>query len=140
MFSDSFQGSENLGCFLGGTEVFPKWQSCNLPVYSGGSMLLGTLTPDKKDTMAALLSQGFQEIATLSENGKIQEAKSLVSALAPISASLKDPCFDLRSTASAFARHHRGYPPRHGRTDWLQVWARFVSNSNDGPASGVSFC
>jgi hypothetical protein len=91
-------------------------------------MLLGTLTPDKKDTMAALLSQGFQEIAVLSESGKLQEAKSLTAALAPILACVKDPSFDLTSTATALERHHRGYPPRKGRTNWHKIWALFVSD------------
>jgi hypothetical protein len=90
-------------------------------------MLLGTLTTDKKDTMAALLSQGFQEIDILSKNGRIQEAKSLASALAPIMVSVKDPGFDLAASAQNFARHHQGYPPSNDRTDWYQVWSGFVS-------------
>jgi hypothetical protein len=90
-------------------------------------MLLNALTPDKKDTMAALLSQGFQEISILSKRGKTEEAQSLASALAPILVNVQDPGFDLESTATYFARHQQGYPPSKGRTDWYRVWTRFVS-------------
>jgi hypothetical protein len=98
-------------------------------------MLLSTLTSDKKDTMAALLSQGFQEISILSKRGKLKEAKSLASALAPILVSAQDPGFDLASTATHFARHHQGYPPSKGRTDWYQVWTGFVSELKPGRTS-----
>ncbi|MGA3006565.1 MAG: hypothetical protein ABSE59_01620 [Opitutaceae bacterium] len=85
--------------------------------------------------MAALLSQGFQEIAILSQRGKIQEAKSLASALAPILVSGKDPKFDLAATAANFARHHQGYPPTDDRTDWYRVWTGFVSDLQGGRSS-----
>jgi hypothetical protein len=99
--------------------------------YTERPMLLGTLTSDKKDTMAALLSQGFQEISILSQSGKLQEAKSLTSAFVPILASVKDPAFDLTSTAKALERHHRGYPPRTGRTNWHRIWSLFVTDSHE---------
>ena len=89
-------------------------------------MLLSTLPSHKKDTLAALLSQCFQEIAILSENGKLQEALSLTAALAPILVRVKDPSFDLTSMASALERHHRGYPARKDMTNWHKVWALFV--------------
>jgi hypothetical protein len=98
-------------------------------------MLLDTLTPDKKDTMAALLSQGFQEISILSKRGKLEEAESLASALAPILVSVQDPDFDLAATTTYFARHQRGYPPAKGRTDWCRLWAGFVSGVKRGRAS-----
>jgi hypothetical protein len=98
-------------------------------------MLLNALTPDKKDTMAALFAQGFQEISILSKRGKLKEAKSLASALAPILVSVQDPGFDLDSTAMYFARHQQGYPPAKGRTNWYQVWTGFVSESKRGHTS-----
>jgi hypothetical protein len=90
-------------------------------------MLLDALTPDKKDTMAALLAQGFREISLLSKRGKLAEAKSLASALAPILVSVQDPGFDLESTTTHFARHHQGYPPAKGRKNWCRAWTGFVS-------------
>jgi hypothetical protein len=90
-------------------------------------MHIDALTPDKKDTMAALLSQGFQEISILSKRGKLREAQSLASALAPILISVQDPGFDLASTTTYFARHQQGYPPAKGRTDWYRIWTGFVS-------------
>jgi hypothetical protein len=90
-------------------------------------MHIDALTPDKKDTMAALLSQGFQEISILSKRGRWEEAKSLASALAPILVSVEDPGFDLASTTGYFARHQQGYPPAKGRTNWCRVWTGFVS-------------
>jgi hypothetical protein len=90
-------------------------------------MHIDALTPDKKDTMAALLSQGFREISILSKRGKLNEAESLASALAPILVSVQDPGFDLESTTTYFARHHQGYPPTKGRTNWCRVWTGFVS-------------
>ncbi|HEV8073518.1 MAG TPA: hypothetical protein VGP21_05235 [Opitutaceae bacterium] len=98
-------------------------------------MLLDALTPDKKDTMAALLAQGFQEISILSKRGKLKEAKSLASALAPILVSVQDPGFDLESTTSYFARHHQGYPPVKGRTNWCRIWTGFVSEIKHGRTS-----
>jgi hypothetical protein len=103
--------------------------------YADHPMLLHTLTSDKKDTMAALLSQGFQEISILSKRGKLKEAKSLASALAPILVSAQDPGFDLASTATYFARHHQGYPPSKDRTDWYRVWTGFISESKSGRTS-----
>jgi hypothetical protein len=101
-------------------------------------MLLNALTADKKDTMAALLAQGFQEISILSRRGKLKEAKSLASALAPILVSVQDPGFDLESTPIGFARHHQGYPPAKGRTNWHQVWKRFVSELKRGHPAVVA--
>jgi hypothetical protein len=98
-------------------------------------MLLSALTPDKKDTMAALLSRGFQEISILSKRGKLEEAKSLASALAPILVRAQDPGFDLASTTEYFARHQQGYPPANGRTNWYRVWLSFVSERNGGHTS-----
>jgi hypothetical protein len=98
-------------------------------------MLLDALTPDKKDTMAALLAQGFQEISILSKRGKLKEAKSLASALAPILVSVQDPGFDLESTTMYFARHQQGYPPAKGRTNWYQAWTGFVSEIKSGHTS-----
>lgn len=89
-------------------------------------MRLGTLTSDRKDSMAELLTQGFQEIAVLSQRGKVREAKSLASALAPITAKAADPNFDLDSAVRAFERHHRGYPPVNGRTNWRRLWCELV--------------
>jgi hypothetical protein len=89
-------------------------------------MLLGTLTSDKKDSLAELLTQGFQEIAVLSRRGKLQEAKSLASALASITVKAEDPRLDLDAMTRAFERHHRGYPPANGRTDWRQLWCQLV--------------
>ena len=89
-------------------------------------MRLGTLTSDKKDSMAELLTQGFQEIAVLSRRGKTQEAKSLASALAPITVKAVDPNFDLDYAVKAFERHHRGYPPTNGRTDWSRLWFHMI--------------
>jgi hypothetical protein len=98
-------------------------------------MHIDALTPDKKDTMAALLSQGFQEISILSKRGRLEEAKSLASALAPILISVEDPSFDLASTTTYFARHQRGYPPAKGRTNWYRVWTGFVSGIDRGRTS-----
>ena len=98
-------------------------------------MHIDTLTPDKKDTMAALLSEGFQEISILSKHGKLDEAQSLASALAPILVSVQDPGFDLESTTTHLARHRLGYPPSKGETDWYRVWARFVSGLKRGHTS-----
>ncbi|HTB80824.1 MAG TPA: hypothetical protein VK717_08050 [Opitutaceae bacterium] len=89
-------------------------------------MLLGTLNSDKKDSLAELLTQGFQEISVLSRRGKLQEARSLASALAPIMAKAEDPRLDLDCTTRAFERHHRGYPPANGRIDWRQLWSQLV--------------
>ena len=98
-------------------------------------MHIEALTPDKKDTMAALLSQGFQEISILSKRGKLEEAKSLASVLAPILINVQDPGFDLESTTTYFARHHQGYPPAKGRTNWCRVWTGFVSDIKRGHTS-----
>jgi hypothetical protein len=98
-------------------------------------MHIDTLTPDKKDTMAALLSEGFQEISILSKRGKLEEAQSLASALAPILVNVQDPCFDLESTTTSFDQHHQGYPPAKGRTDWCRAWTRFVSGLKRGRTS-----
>jgi hypothetical protein len=98
-------------------------------------MHIDALTPDKKDTMAALLAQGFQEISILSKRGKLKEAKSLASALAPILVSVQDPGFDLESTTMYFARHQQGYPPAKGRTNWYQAWTGFVSEIKSGHTS-----
>ena len=103
------------------------WLCVYIGTYPLRPMLLDTLTPDKKDTMAALFAQGFQEISILSKRGKLNEAKSLASALAPILVSVQDPGFDLESTTTYFVRHHQGYPPAKGRTNWYQVWTGFVS-------------
>jgi len=89
-------------------------------------MRLGTLTSDKKDSMAELLTQGFQEIAVLSRRGRTKEAKSLASALAPITAKAADPNFDLGYAVQAFERFHRGYPPTNGRINWCQLWHQLV--------------
>ncbi|MDE3084873.1 MAG: hypothetical protein KGJ37_06625 [Verrucomicrobiota bacterium] len=91
-------------------------------------MLLSTLNSDKKDAMAALLTQGFQEIAVLAQHGNIKKAKSLASALAPIAAKAKDPDFDLNSTIKAFERHYRGYPPTEDETDWRQRWSELAAH------------
>jgi hypothetical protein len=98
-------------------------------------MLLSTLPSDKKDTMAALLTQGFQEISILSKHGKLREAESLASALTPILVNVQNPGFDLASTATYFAQHQQGYPPSADRTDWYRIWAGFVSGEKRGRAS-----
>jgi len=85
--------------------------------------------------MAALLSQGFREISILSKRGKLEEAQSLASALAPILVSVEDPGFDLESTTTYFARHQQGYPPAKGRTNWYRVWTGFVSEIKRSPTS-----
>jgi hypothetical protein len=90
-------------------------------------MHIDTLTPDKKDTMAALLSKGFQEISILSKRGKLEEAQSLASVLAPILINVQDPGFDLESTTTGFARS-QGHPPSKERANWCRAWTGFVSD------------
>ncbi len=89
-------------------------------------MHIDALTPDKKDTMAALLSQGFQEISILSKRGKLEEAKSLASVLAPILINVQDPGFDLESTTTDFARY-QGHSTSKESANWRRAWIGFVS-------------
>jgi len=97
-------------------------------------MHIDALTPDKKDTMAALLSQGFQEISILSKRGNLEEAKSLASVLAPILFSVQDPGFDLESTTTDFSRQP-GHPPSKERANWCRAWIGFVSGLKRGRPS-----
>ncbi|HXA81296.1 MAG TPA: hypothetical protein VNV14_08490 [Opitutaceae bacterium] len=97
-------------------------------------MHIDALTPDKKDTMAALLSQGFQEISILSKRGKLEEAKSFASVLAPILINVQDPDFDLESTTTNFARS-KGHPPSKERASWCRAWTGFVSGLKPGRTS-----
>jgi hypothetical protein len=97
-------------------------------------MHIDALTPDKKDTMAALLSQGFQEISILSKRGNMEEAKSFASVLAPILINVQDPGFDLESTTTNFARP-QGHPPSKERANWCRAWIGFVSGLKPGRTS-----
>src|ERR1035441_1489448 len=89
-------------------------------------MHINALTPAKKDTMAALLSQGFQKISMLSKRGKLEEAKSLASVLAPILISVQDPSFVLESTTMDFARHEEHSTSKES-ANWCRAWIGFVS-------------
>ncbi|HXC02503.1 MAG TPA: hypothetical protein VNU49_07600 [Opitutaceae bacterium] len=97
-------------------------------------MHIDALTPDKKDTMAALLSQGFQKISVLSKRGKLEEAKSLASVLAPILINVQDPGFDLESTTTDFARQ-QGQPSSKESANWRRAWIGFVSGLKNGRTS-----